>query len=109
LLDVVLAASTSSGLSDSWILGPLHRTLIQTDHEPRDAPGQLVRLLAQLDATNAVGVVTVTPGEPEPDHDTSPARRGFPSVRLRYTPFPATEAGRHYDARYLLNPPRSTP
>jgi hypothetical protein len=84
LLDVVLPANTGSGLSDSWVLGPLHRTLIQTDHEPHDAPRQLARLLAQLNATDATGVVTTSLGELEPDPDTTPTNRrsqtGLPKI-----------------------------
>jgi hypothetical protein len=102
LLDVVLAAPTGSGVTDSWTLGPLHRTLIQTDRQPLDAPQQLVRLLAQLDATNAAGIVT-TSGGPAPHKQPNRVEKGpeTTAVRFRYTPFPATEAGRHYDAHYL--------
>jgi hypothetical protein len=74
LLDVVLAAPTGSGLTDSWALGPLHRTLIQTDRQPLDAPQQLVRLLAQLDATNAAGIVT-TSGGPAPTSNPTGSKR----------------------------------
>jgi hypothetical protein len=102
LVDVVLAVSTGSGLTDSWALGPLHRTLIQTDRQPLDAPQQLVRLLAQLDATNAAGIVTTSAG-PAPHGQPNGVEQGpeTTAVRFRYTPFPATEAGRHYDAHYL--------
>jgi hypothetical protein len=102
LLDVVLAAPTGSGLTDSWTLGPLHRTLIQTDRQPLDAPQQLVRLLAQLDATNAAGIVTTSAG-PAPHKQPNRVEKDpeTTAVRFRYTPVPATEAGRDYDAHYL--------
>ena len=38
LLNVVLPLSTGSGQPDTWVTSPLHRTLIQTSHEPLDAP-----------------------------------------------------------------------
>jgi hypothetical protein len=104
LIDVVLPAPTGSGLGDSWSAGPLHRTLAQTDHPPADAPPQLARLLAQLDATNAAGIITTTHDEP----DTSNVRDGADdgqynsaSTRFRFTPFPIPQPGRHYDTDYL--------
>jgi hypothetical protein len=110
LLDVVLPAGAGGGQADSWVVEPLHRTLIQTSTEPVDAGDHLVRLLAQLDTTNASGLITASAG-PRPD---SPARAGPATpasaragdgeanlVRFRFTPFRATEPGRHYDPEYL--------
>jgi hypothetical protein len=46
LLDVVLPTSIGSGARGEWDLTTLHRTLIQTSTEPRDAAAVLARLLA---------------------------------------------------------------
>ena len=58
LLDVVLPASTGSGARGEWDLTALHRTLVQTSQPPGDAATMLARLLAQLDAVDAAGVIT---------------------------------------------------
>ncbi|GAA0933070.1 hypothetical protein [Pseudonocardia zijingensis] len=57
LLDVAVAVPVGSGDPDGWHTGPLHRTLTQTDRCPSEAPVTLARLLAQLDAVDAAGVV----------------------------------------------------
>ncbi|MHA6629213.1 hypothetical protein ACU61A_27585 [Pseudonocardia sichuanensis] len=57
LLDVAVAVPVGSGDPDGWRTGPLHRTLAQTDRAPREAPAALARLLAQLDAVDAAGIV----------------------------------------------------
>jgi hypothetical protein len=57
LLDVAVAVPVGSGGPDGWRTGPLHRTLAQTDRAPREAPAALARLLAQLDAVDAAGIV----------------------------------------------------
>jgi hypothetical protein len=111
LLDVVLPAPTGSGQPDSWAMGPLHRTVIQTDRQQYDAPGHLVRLLAQLDSTNAAGIITaVLATERDADLESPlPTVAGdggarpepTPTIRFRFTPFRAVEPGRHYDPEYL--------
>jgi hypothetical protein len=57
LLDVAVAVPVGSGDPDGWRTGPLHRTLAQTDRCPREAPVALARLLAELDAADAAGLV----------------------------------------------------
>ena len=57
LFDVATGTPVGSGDSDGWRTGPLHRTLAQADAPPRGAPVALARLLAQLDAVDAAGVV----------------------------------------------------
>lgn len=111
LLDVVLPAGVGGGQTDSWVIEPLHRTLIQTSTEPVHAGDHLVRLLAQLDATNASGLINASIGA-RPDNG-GPATTGgaaandvgadgeVSTVRFRFTPFRAAEPGRHYDPEYL--------
>jgi hypothetical protein len=57
LLDVAVAVPVGSGDQSGWRTGPLHRTLTQTSHCPREAPAALARLLAQLDAVDAAGIM----------------------------------------------------
>jgi hypothetical protein len=95
LLDVVLPGATGSGQGAGWSIGPVHRTLTQTNDDPRDAPATLTRLLAQLDTTSAAGTIT-TITEPTPSGNGAGA-----IVRFRFTPFAASEPGRYYDAEYL--------
>jgi hypothetical protein len=57
LLDVAVAVPVGSGDPAGWRTGPLHRTLAQTDRCPREAPAALARLLAQLDAVDAAGIM----------------------------------------------------
>ena len=57
LLDVAVAVPVGSGDPSGWRTGPLHRTLAQTDRCPREAPAVLARLLAQLNAVDAAGIV----------------------------------------------------
>lgn len=68
LLDAILPAPVGSGRGEAWDLSALHRTLLQTSEEPVDGPVSLARLLAQLDAMNAAGVIVPTmapsPGDP---------------------------------------------
>lgn len=87
LLDVVLAVPVGGGGPDMhWNTGPLHRTLVQTSTRPDDAPAALARLLAQLDARDAAGVVRASASaierDPHPDHTLSAG-----PVRLGYTAF----------------------
>src|SRR5689334_10018735 len=60
LLDVVLAVPIGSGRRDDWAITALHRTVIQTPHDPTPAVAALARLLAQLDVINAAGIITAT-------------------------------------------------
>jgi hypothetical protein len=57
LLDVAVAVPVGSGDPSGWRTGPLHRTLTQTDRCPREAPAALARMLTQLDAVDAAGIV----------------------------------------------------
>ena len=57
LLDVALAIPVGSGDPRGWRTEPLHRTLAQTDCCPSEAPAALARLLAQLDAVDAAGIL----------------------------------------------------
>lgn len=104
LLDVVLGSTTGSGQHDAWVVSPLHRTLIQTTHQPTDAPRSLARLLAQLDGTNASGIVsciTPTPLRPGDDDQLPGTINGDTVVRFRFTPFQPTEPDRQSDPEYL--------
>ena len=60
LLDVFLLTPLGNGRPDGRGISALHRTLIQTPHAPTGAPATLARLLAQLDAIHATGVITTT-------------------------------------------------
>jgi hypothetical protein len=95
LLDVVLPASTGNGSRGDWDLTALHRTVVQTSQPPGDAATMLARLLAQLDASDAAGVITAR-------HDRVPERApaghvdGDPAgcpVRFRFLPFPDSAPG----------------
>src|SRR5581483_9495378 len=105
LLDVVLPTAMGSGQGELWAVSPVHRTLIQTDDPPRHAPQRLARLLAQLDAINAAGIVTVTAAGPE-DAEVAHPHAGedtetvVPVVRFRFNPFRSVEPGHHYDPEY---------
>jgi hypothetical protein len=57
LLDVAVAVPVGSGDPSGWHTGPLHRTLTQTSRCPREASAALARLLAQLDAVDAAGIL----------------------------------------------------
>jgi hypothetical protein len=129
LVDAVLAAPVGSGSSEQWGMTVLHRTLVQTGTEPRDAPVALARLLAQLDLVSAAGVITVDV-EPSSSAGSVPAssRGGTPAgeeagagagkgpgevqvgsveesrsgqLRFRFAPFALPEPGRHTDREYL--------
>ncbi|MDT7563528.1 MAG: hypothetical protein QOG76_2152 [Pseudonocardiales bacterium] len=102
LLDVVLSSTTGSGQAGSWTVSPLHRTLTQTADEPTDAPQQLARLLAQLEATVTAGIITTStsPEASSPDR-TAESDTATTMVRFRFTPFAAVQAGDQYDSEYL--------
>jgi hypothetical protein len=59
LLDVVTGAGQGAGTAGHRNLGASHRTLAQTDDEPRGATHRLVQLLWELDTDDAAGIVTV--------------------------------------------------
>jgi hypothetical protein len=112
LLDVVLAdSSIGSGTREGWTLTTTHRTLIQTSHDPGQAPTTLARLLAQLDHISAAGLITTSRTSPPPPPDDHPrdhahdhtdeltARSG--PIRFRFTPFPQPAPGHHTGAEYL--------
>jgi hypothetical protein len=109
LLDVVLPTPTGSGTRGDWVISASHRTLIQTPHDPGDAPAALARLLAQLDAVNATGIITATREEPRTGTSTAgrtgteadPASTAGSTVRFRFTPFPDPPPGHHTGAEYL--------
>jgi hypothetical protein len=109
LLNAVLPLTTGGGQLDSWATSPLHRTLIQTSHEPLDAPEHLARLLAQLAAVNAAGTIIATISDRTPaaaaprgtDPGLSPASAATTTVRFQFVPFRGTDPGHHYDPDYL--------
>lgn len=86
LLDVVVGVAVGSGDRDGWRTGPLHRTLAQLDAPPSEAPAVLARLLSQLDAVDAAGIVRADTshvrGAPHPDHTLAAG-----SVRFGFTAF----------------------
>ncbi len=95
LVDVVVCGTAGSGHRDGWVVGVLHRTLAQTSHPPGEAPHALARMLAQLDAVDAAGVISLdTQAGPHPDEKLAP-------VRFRFTPFSAPEPTPAADAEYL--------
>lgn len=73
LLDVTLAVPAGSGNAESWDVAELHRTLAQSDTQPRDAPQELARTLDRLAERDEGGIVRVR------------TRNG--SVRFEFTPF----------------------
>ncbi|NIJ12063.1 hypothetical protein FHU38_002407 [Saccharomonospora amisosensis] len=73
LLDVTLAVPAGSGNTDGWDVAELHRTLAQSDTEPRGVPGELARTLDRLGEEDEGGVLSVV------------ARDG--ALRLEFTPF----------------------
>lgn len=75
LFDVFLLTPLGNGRPDGRGISALHRTLIQTPHAPTGAPAALARLLAQLDAIHATGVITTTIATVAPaTSDTRPSR-----------------------------------
>ncbi|EHR51185.1 hypothetical protein SacmaDRAFT_2948 [Saccharomonospora marina XMU15] len=73
LLDVTLAVPAGSGNADGWDVAELHRTLAQSDTEPRSAPSELARTLHRLGEDDEAGVLRAV------------TRDG--SLRLEFTPF----------------------
>jgi hypothetical protein len=113
LLDAILPASIGSGVRGEWNVNVLHRTLAQTSTDPGDAATVLARLLAQLDAVNAAGIVTTSrvrdpAAQSGKADDTAAGLPGFEdvamgstSIRFRFVPFPSPPPGRHTGAEYL--------
>jgi hypothetical protein len=103
LLDVVLAVPIGSGHREGWTVTALHRTVLQTGHDPGAAAPALARLLAQLDVINAAGIVSASAvteaGGNEPKTEDGSAVAG--GVRLRFAPFAEPAPGRHTGAEYL--------
>jgi hypothetical protein len=89
LLDVVLPASIGSGAHGEWDVTVLHRTLAQTGEQPGDAAAVLARMLADLDAVDAAGIITTSRRRAGAGHvDPEPAAV---SVQFRFVPFPSSE------------------
>ena len=113
LLDVVLPTSIGSGARGEWNVTVLHRTLVQTSEDPGNASSVLARLLAQLDAINAAGIIITSrardaaawsgrPDDRANDQSGSEqvtAQGG--AVRFRFVPFPSPPPGHHTGAEYL--------
>ena len=101
LLDVVLASAVGSGQQGEWGLNVLHRTLMQTPESPGDAPAVLARLLAQLDATSAAGVIKVRRHGTSEGAGADDIEVGSSVVRFRFEPFTSPPPGHHTGAEYL--------
>jgi hypothetical protein len=104
LIDVLLPSSIGNGSRGEWDVTVLHRTLVQTSQQPGDAATTLARLLAQLDAVDAAGVVTATaprPGGHTGDEAEGAGRAEETPVRFRFIPFPSPPPGHHTGAEYL--------
>jgi hypothetical protein len=107
LLDVVLAVPIGSGHRDGWTVTALHRTVLQTGHDPSPVAPALARLLAQLDAINASGIISASLAERSPSGEGGDAPRTEEAaavaggVRLRFAPFAEPAPGRHTGAEYL--------
>lgn len=76
LLTAALSVPTGSGNADGWDLTSLHRTLLQTDTEPRHAPEALARVLATLAGSGTAGILTPVLSGPD-----------RAEVRFDFTPF----------------------
>lgn len=57
LLDIALAVPAGSGTPEGWDVADLHRTLMQTDFEPRGAVRLLATTLYQLSRDDRAGIV----------------------------------------------------
>ncbi len=111
LLDIVVSASIGSGTREGWTVTVLHRTLIQTAHDPSPVTAALARLLAQLDLVSAAGLITTGREDPitaGPDSDRAADGPGVDEVitgsdhvRFRFAPFPSPPPGHHTGAEYL--------
>ena len=109
LLDVFLLTPLGNGRPDGRGISALHRTLIQTPHAPTGAPATLARLLAQLDAIHATGVITTTIAPVDPATSDTIAESNSTDMqiatsaplRFRFIPFPALGLGHHTGPEYL--------
>jgi hypothetical protein len=112
LLDVVLPTPIGSGARGEWDITILHRTLVQTSEEPGDAATVLARLLAQLDAINAAGIIITSRSRDATRagraddlvaDQSTPEQMAAQSttVRFRFAPFPSPPPGHHTGAEYL--------
>lgn len=101
LLDVVLSASIGSGSREGWTATVLHRTLVQTSDDPGDAPAALARLLAQLDAVSAAGIITTHRADAPDQEPGGGLVAGAGRVRFRFAPFADPAPGHHTGAEYL--------
>jgi hypothetical protein len=95
LLDVVLPTSIGSGGREGWAVSALHRTLIQTSHDPGDAPTALARLLAQLDLVSAAGVIVTSRADEDRGDVGTDMVAGAGRVRFRFVPFAGPGPGQH--------------
>lgn len=57
LFDVSLGLPAGSGTPEGWDIADLHRTIMQTDWHPRNAPEQLARALHKLEKEHRAGIV----------------------------------------------------
>ena len=103
LLDVVLATAIGSGTREGWGVTVLHRTLIQTNEEPGEAPAALARLLSQLDLVTAAGIISTSRDKPNTADrtDADALVTGTGQVRFRFVPFSSPAPGHHTGAEYL--------
>ena len=102
LIDILLPSSIGSGVRGEWDVTVLHRTMVQTSLAPGDAATALARLLAQLDAIDAAGVITAAAPRPVRalHHDDGEAEKDC-TVRFRFVPFPSPPPGHPTGAEYL--------
>jgi hypothetical protein len=117
LVDVVVPTPAGAGDRHGWRTGSLHRTLAQSPVEPREAPLDLARLLAQLDPLDTAGVVTTRVDAPagsradrDPGRDAgaAPVRFLFSSFRAA-APADARDASTGADERDPADPRQETP
>jgi hypothetical protein len=102
LLDIVLPAPVGSSSGGEVWINVLHRTLIQTSLDPGDAPVALARLLAQLDAISASGIVVTTRhGADSGAPATDGIALGSATVRFHFTPFTSPPPREDTGAEYL--------
>jgi hypothetical protein len=100
-------------VAGEWNVTVLHRTLAQTSEEPGNSATVLARLLAQLDAINAAGIIITSrtrdaaawsgradnPAADQSGPEQVAVQGG--AVRFRFVPFPSPPPGHHTGAEYL--------
>ncbi|PXY19398.1 hypothetical protein [Prauserella muralis] len=84
LVTASLAVPAGSGTAEGWDMTNLHRTLVQADQEPRQAPEELARLLARLSTMDVAGVVVPVVYGP-----------GRSEVRFDFAPFDSDHSSDH--------------